>query len=190
MKSKEQYLCNLSEALTLVKETAEKEFYYLEIEELRWKRKPEQWSIVEVIAHLNMVNGYYLKNISKALDKSTDSAKETYKQGWLGKLFINMMAPKGGKRPFKMRTLKKVNPLESQKNGVVIVERIVFADFLADIEEFLQLIERAKSKDISTQKLPTFAMFLKLPIGDALGFAVAHTQRHLVQAQKMARKEA
>ena len=67
----------------------------------------------------------------------------------------------------------------------MVNEKIVFQDFVNDIEEMEELIIKAYDKDLTAVKVPTFLPFLKINIADAMGFSMAHTERHVQQARNI-----
>ena len=180
-----EYLSDLRHKAREIRNDAQKSFYFLEAEELRRRPAPNKWSIIEVFAHINIVQAFYIKNISRALDKAPDYEGDETKLSWLGKKFINGMTPQDGIIKWKMKTFKKVDPIARAKKGITLNENIVFKDFINDIEELEELIIKAYDKDLTAVKVPTFVPILKLNIADALGFCLAHTERHVLQARNI-----
>lgn len=158
-----------------------KEFKALPIKQLNQKENVEKWSILECLEHLNRYHAYYNDAIKKGLKvaKSTTENKP-YKNGWFGKMSIDMMSPDNTK---KQKAITKFNPVGSQLTKETITK------FLAYQQELLTFLEQAKSKNINQRKVPVeFFKLMKMKIGDALTFVVTHEQRHILQAQGVLQK--
>lgn len=157
--------------------TVDKEFKPLSINELNQKENVDKWSILECIEHLNRYAAYYVPAIRQGLEQAkATTANSNYKNGWFGKMSIDMMSPDNAK---KQKAIQKFNPVGSQLDTKVI------DTFLAYQKELLTLIEQAKGKNIQQRKVPVeFFKLMKMKIGDALSFVITHQQRHILQAQK------
>ena len=180
-----EYLSDLRHKAREIRNDAQKSFYFLEVEDLRRRPAPNKWSIIEVFAHINIVQAFYIKNISSALENANNYEGDETKLTWLGKKFISGMAPKDGIIKWKIKTFKKADPIARAKKGIILNEVIVFRDFVNDIEELEELIIKAYDKDLITEKVSTLVPILKLNIADALGFCLAHTERHVLQARNI-----
>lgn len=181
-----EYLSDLRHKAREIRNEVQKEFYFLESEDLRRRPAKGKWNVIEVFAHINIFQAFYIKHISKALEKAPDVEHDNTEISWLGSKFIKSMEPKeDGVIPFKMPTFSKADPLKRAKKGIVVNEKVVFSDFISDIEEMEELIIKSYDKDITAIKVPTFLPLLKLTIADALGFNMAHVERHLQQAKNI-----
>lgn len=187
MISKADFLKHQRQRLETILEQVRKEFYYLESSELRYRESEGKWNILETFEHMNLVNGYYLKNIGQKLNKMADGTpEEKIPSDWLGRKIADSMKPKGRKISLKMKTFRKIDPVRRQKAGIAIVENVVFQNFINDMEEMDQLLELALTKRIKGQKVPTFFPWLKISLWRAFDFAISHAERHVVQAQNIA----
>ncbi len=184
--SRISYLRELRRELLNYKGNALREFYYLEPEDLEQRSAANKWSIIDVFEHLNLVNYFYIKSFEQGLENAPDATDDRFSHSWLGKKSIQSMRPdqKGNIR--KIPTFRKINPLYHQKKGRVLVAQVVFQDFIESMEQLIALAEKMEDKAIQSVNVKTLLPFIKLPLGDALGFITAHTQRHIVQAQKLA----
>ena len=156
--------------------TVEKEFNPLFIKELNWKKNVDKWSVLECLEHLNRYHAYYNDAIKQALTTAkTDTKEASYKNGWFGKMSIDMMSPDNSK---KQKAITKFNPVGSQLTKDTITQ---FLDYQQDL---LLLLDLAKDKNINQRKVPVeFFKLMRMKIGDALAFVVTHEQRHILQAQ-------
>lgn len=180
-----EYLSDLRHKAREIRNESQKSFYFLEAEELLRRPTPSKWSIVEVFAHIGIVQAFYLKNITRGLDRAPELTHDQTEFSWLGRKLIDYTEPKDGIIRMKMRTFKKTDPIHRAKKGIVVNEKIVFQDFVSDIEEMEELIIKAYDKELTAVKIPTFLPFLKINLADALGFSIAHTERHIEQARKI-----
>ena len=74
--------------------------------------------------------------------------------------------------------------MRSNIDSVMVLKR-----FLAFQEDTLQIIEELKNMNLKKPKLITAAgPLVKMSIGDALHFMIAHNQRHILQAHKVLQK--
>jgi uncharacterized damage-inducible protein DinB len=64
----------------------------------------------------------------------------------------------------------------------------VLQEFGEQQEKLLQLLESAKGRDLTGNHVPiTLTKLVKLRLGDAFRFLVAHEQRHMIQARNTLR---
>jgi uncharacterized damage-inducible protein DinB len=135
------------------------------------------WSIAQCLEHLNTYGHYYLPLFEKGLAQSTVPDSNVIGSSWLGKKAIDSMNPATGTKKFKAfkNYIPEVN-LDAQK---------VVAEFIHQQERLLQILRMSQSKNIQAIKIPiSIAKFLKLNLGDALQFLIAHNERHIQQANR------
>lgn len=181
-----EYLSDLRHKAREIRNDVQRDFYFLEAADLRRRPAEGKWNIIEIFAHINLYQGYYIKTLNKALYLAPEVENDQTELSWLGKQFIKSMAPdEEGKIHMKMKTFKKTDPIHRAKKGVVLDEKVVFSDFITDIEEMEELIILSYDKDLTAVKVPTFLPFIKINIADALGFCMAHTERHVLQARNI-----
>lgn len=189
MQTQEEFIQSLEDKITGFKTVIEKHFYYLESEDLLFKPDQKSWNTIEVFEHLNLTNEHYLKEFSIALNNTQNSTPKQFKLSWMGKRMIASMQPKEGNIPFKMKTFKKTDPLVLQAKGRKLIDHIVLQDFIQGLDEFLEILKLTKQKDIQRIKIKSLIPILRLKVGDAFGFIVAHMERHLLQAQHLSPNE-
>lgn len=180
-----EYLSDLRHKAREIRNDVQKNFYFLESADLRRRPKPGKWNIIEVFAHINIFQGYYIKQLAAAIEEAPEVNHDETQIGWLGRQFIKSMTPRDGIIPMKMKTFKRTDPIRRAKKGIVINEKVVFQDFIDGIEEIEELIIKAYDKDLTAVKVPTFIPFVKINIAEALGFCLAHTERHVLQAKNV-----
>ena len=136
-----------------------------------------KWSIAQIIEHLNSYGRYYLPLIENSIAKNNYKAKEFFTPGLLGDYFTKSMQPKSdGRVSNKMQTPKDHRPSPDIDSKKVIDE------FLKQEYLLLELLEKAKNKDIARVRIPiSIAKFIRIKPGDTFRFLIAHHQRHFVQ---------
>ena len=136
----------------------------------------ERWSVMQILEHLNSYGRYYLPAIEKSLRLNT-RPKETFSPGWFGNYFTKIMKPgANGRIRNKMTSPKDHRPPAS------LQVKPVMEDFMNQQQQLLNLLEKAKQKDIGGIRTPiSISRFIKLKVGDTFRFLIAHEQRHFVQ---------
>lgn len=155
----------------------ETDFSDLPTDNLNWKENSQSWSILECIEHLNRYSRYYHSEIKKALNAAASIDNEEATSTWLGNKFINMMSPKNLK---KQKTLKHLNPSNSK------LEVTVIAEFLQHQQTLKMLLQKTAKQSLNKTKVRVeFFKLLKINLGDAFQFLIAHEQRHMIQLQNI-----
>ena len=138
------------------------------------------WSVAQCLEHLNTYGHFYLPAVKKVLHTVKSSAGlsgGTYRSGWLGTYFINMMKPES---PKKLKAFKGHIPAE-ELNGAAVV-----AEFIEQQEEWLQLMGMITSISQLNARVPiSISPLVRLKLGDVFGFVIAHNARHLQQADRV-----
>lgn len=134
------------------------------------------WSIAQCLDHLNSYGHFYLPQINKALNKNTSKDfNSTFKSGWLGNYFIQMMLPGSGK---KYKAFKKHIP-EKNLDAYAVV-----AEFIHQQELLLSYLKIVRYKNLDTRIPISISPFIKLNLGDVFQFIITHNERHLEQAKR------
>lgn len=142
-------------------------------EVLSHKPRPDAWSILECLEHLNRYSAFYLPEIKKALEFPAKG--NSFKSGLIGNYLVNAVIPKENGR--KMKTFAEMN-----SNGTSLSPKVV-TDFLFNHKQLLGYIQKAKLAELNKAIVPvTFSRWIKLRLGDALRFMAYHNQRHILQA--------
>jgi hypothetical protein len=137
---------------------------------------PGKWSVIQVLEHLNSYGRYYLLAIERALEKDKP-AIEVFKPGWLGNYFTKLMKP--GENGIIVNKMQ--SPKDHQPSKYLDVFPVL-TTFLEQQHYLLELLELAKSKNISSIRTPvSISRLIRLKVGDTFRFLVAHEQRHFVQ---------
>ncbi|WP_104383365.1 DinB family protein [Sphingobacterium sp. HMA12] len=146
------------------------------LDDLNKRIQEGSWNILECIAHLNLYGNFYLPEISRRMAASQSKAANYFHSGLLGNYFAISILPKD--RPNKMKTFREMDPIYKQ------LDRNVLDIFLEQQENFLQLLEQAKSKDLDKIRTNiSINKWIKIRLGDTFRFLVNHNSRHIVQVK-------
>ena len=176
LKMKANFLQLLHESHA-IDEYLEKEVQSSPEEALRAKPAPRSWSAIEVIDHLNRTFELYMPRLEEAFSESgkrTDVREEAHIRASRA-LMVKSIAPKGSKRPFKMKTFSFFEPKEGQS-----VEQIL-QRYLDYRQQFNGYLKDARVRDIDLVVIPSAIKQLSFRIPEALKFLLCHEQRHIVQ---------
>jgi hypothetical protein len=162
---------------------------FLNLDEGLLKERPleNKWSITECFDHLNLTLEIYIPQMIKVIEhpeKYTPPTEE-FKHSLLGKLAVYAMEPKKDKTfRFKMKTFKNLEPQDT-----VVDTKNVLNDFLNYQDKTIRIIHGLRKINPAKPKIITaVGPVLKMRMGDALHFMLAHNQRHLIQAQNVLQK--
>lgn len=137
-----------------------------------------KWSVIQVLEHLNSYGNYYLLAIEKSL-KEDRRATNVFKPGWIGDYFTKLMKPgEDGRISNKMQSPKDHRP-HSHPDAFPVL-----TTFLEQQHYLLELLEKAKEKNIGSIRTPiSISKLIKLKAGDVFRFLIAHEQRHFIQIE-------
>ncbi len=140
---------------------------------------PGAWSVAQILEHLNSYGRYYLPALERALQQKSAST-EWYTPGWLGNYFTNLISPTTeGQVKSKMKSPKEHAPAPHIDINPVV------ETFIAQQHILLGLLEKAKSKNIGTIRVPiSISKMIRLKAGDTFRFLVGHEQRHFLQIER------
>lgn len=138
-----------------------------------------QWSVAQVLEHLNIYSRYYLTAIEKKLHHNTTTAPEYFTPGWLGNYFTKLMQPSGnGTIKKKMKSPANAQPATSPD------AKKMLAEFLHHQHHLLNLLNVASHHDMNRNRIPiSISKLISLKMGDVFNFVLAHQQRHFIQIE-------
>jgi len=176
--NKKELLSGLHDRIELIRNNLQP-FLRLADEQLLKSHAPGKWCIAEIFEHLNIMHGSMLLSIGKGMHKAPINSRESFSSGWLGRKIYQYTMPRPDGTVFSMKTHRRFNagtaPLHPRK---------VLDTFMSQLDELDHVIDLCVYVDLQKVKLPfPFARGLKLRLGDALRFMVAHCERHLLQAR-------
>lgn len=178
---RQKIIDSLKEDTQSIVETVRSNFLALDREKLRQRPLPNQWSIGECIAHLNIADAHYIRQFDRKL-KDVNSSPESveFKPGWLGNYFVKMIKPlEDGTIPSPMKTLKKFVPeIDNDENTL--------HQFLSDQQVILDTLERSRVLNLNKVKITSaIGPIVTFRLGDAFRFLIGHNQRHIIQANRV-----
>jgi hypothetical protein len=162
-----------------------KRFANLPDEQLARQPVPDRWSIAQCLEHLNSYGQYYLPLLDKAItlgEQQYKRAQPEFRSSWLGNYFTETMRPKAdGRIAMPIKAFKNHTPAANLNVPAVL------AEFLDQQQRLIDLLQRARQVNIVELKVPiSIARWIKLSVGDTFRFLIAHEQRHLLQAERVA----
>lgn len=149
-------------------------------EQLAWRPAPNVWSIADCLAHLNVTNELYAKQMRGSIEQARGAGltgEGPFRHGWLGDLLVWTMEP-----PARLRLpAPKIFRPPASEPPRETVER-----FTRMQDELQELLRAADGIDLGRAKVasPESAR-LKLSLGQAFRLITAHERRHLWQAGKV-----
>ncbi len=174
-------ICDLIER-TLTNINQAEKYSNLSIEKLNWRFDKSSWSILECLEHLNLYGDFYISEIQKRIETSKNLNTKDFKSGLLGNYFANSMLPKENLN--KIKTFKDKNPIGSKLDKTTIVR------FISQQNQILELLD--KSRQVNLNKIKTaisISKLIKLRLGDTFKVLIYHNERHIVQANKLLKKQ-
>lgn len=156
----------------------------LPLEQLHRRPEPKRWSAMEVLQHMNLSSGHYHKRL-QALYADENSGlryRSTFTPGRWGDYAARAMQPKpDGAIAWRMRTIALFEPRNVASSGWTALD-----DYERMCHGFIGLLERARSRGIEGPKVTsTLGPILRLKVGDAFRFPIAHQTRHWLQLERV-----
>jgi DinB family protein len=178
--SKQSLIAELLDRVELIK-AGTLPFLRLTDEQLNYRPHPDKWSIAEIFEHLNIIHAAYIRSIISRITSAPDVRTDTFKSGWLGDWLYSAIMPRPDGSVFKMKTLKSLYPGNGNLEGHEVLHR-----FLQQCDGLDDILRHVSTKNLQKIRIP-FASnrFLRLRLGDNLRYLVAHSERHLLQAQRL-----
>ena len=172
--------------LTLrLSEIVKRDFSDLESSLMNWKPSDEKWSIAQCLLHLNCYADYYFPSTQKMIKKAQKrglQATSHYKKGRYGrKCIADVRLQRDNQIRATLEATTQVAPTASQIDGKKELEK-----FLFNQQKLCQMITAAKQLPLGLVRIPfDFWGLYRIRLGDLLQVFVYHTERHIVQAQRV-----
>nr|WP_299386432.1 hypothetical protein [Allomuricauda sp.] len=164
-----------------------KELQALEVSQLTTAPHSKSWNVVEVIEHLNIAYGIYMPKLDEAFSKmpSLDVAPNEFKARTWQKIVIAGQRPKNGVRKWKMKTLKRFEPL---LDNPLPQEKIdaVFETFFTRHAHLKEAILKSRNKDVTQVKITSaIGPIVNFYVPECFEFLLCHLERHMVQIDRI-----
>jgi hypothetical protein len=157
----------------------------LDKEKLNAKPSAKSWSALECLQHMNKSHEVYHKQFVEQIKASRqEPLPEFFVPTWTGKIAYNSMRPQSGVIKAKMPTMSKMKPDTELGKASELDKEQVLDQFLNMQREFLELLDHAETINLQKHKIQTELPLIKMRLGDAMRFILAHGQRHTLQAQR------
>jgi len=154
------------------------------LDQSRLTERPSEnsWSIIECLDHLVITGKLYIPQFEDAVrNEQYGPPTRTFTRGLIGRFAAGSMRPKKHKIPFKMKTFKELEPM--RKDWDIAVTKEAFESQIKTLEE---VIDRALAINVGKARITTaLGSKIKLKMGDALDFVLAHIERHMLQMEKI-----
>jgi hypothetical protein len=173
--------------LKMLREKLDNLLYYSEEEDLLLKEdKPKGWNTLEIIDHINLVNGFYLKQLGAKAGGTEAADKEPPRSGFLGKYLTNNFKPNtSGGKGTKFKSPASVHPLKRQEKGLKPIVGVAFRQIVEDLDVIEKHLTALQTKRYERLRIKTLVPWLKVNGYDALAIMLSHTDRHLEQAKSI-----
>lgn len=156
-----------------------KEIEQLEDHQITQKPAPNQWSVAEVLSHLNLTFDHYFPKINEVIVKAPSHQVDSYNRSFLVGLFSDWQKPKKGKRKMKAKTFTFLEPGENDSAAI-------YQEFISKQEEFCELIKLGRTHDLSKIKVVSaIGPILKFTLPECFDFLLSHEERHLCQIREI-----
>ena len=147
---------------------------------------PESWSLIEVVEHLNKAYTLYLDKVDTAIANCPDiqGPPKPFKARAWQKFVIEGQRLKNGKRPWKMKTLKRFQPLLDVKTLTDEDLQTIFERFFALHEHLKTSILSARVKQVKAHKFSSaIGPIVNFYLPEGFEFLLCHMERHYVQIE-------
>ena len=156
----------------------------LPLERLQQRPAPDRWSVMEVLQHMNLSSGHYHRILQRLYADENNGLRfrTTFTPGRLGDYSARAMQPRpDGGITHRMRTMGRFTPRPIDTEGWKALDT-----FEAMCRGFIGLLERARTRGLEGEKvISTLGPILRLKVGDAFRFPIAHQTRHLLQIDQV-----
>ncbi|THV61366.1 hypothetical protein EZV76_03290 [Flagellimonas alvinocaridis] len=152
----------------------------------------KSWNILEVLVHLNIAYGHYQQKFNQHIPKLPDnkSENEGFRIRRWQKLVVDSQRPKEGVRKWKMKTLKKFEPLldHNQLNHEKAEE--IFKTFFELHNHLKEAVLLCRKKEVSQLKIPSaIGPIVLFYLPEAFEFLICHLERHMVQIDEILQQQ-
>ena len=138
---------------------------------------------MEVLQHMNLSSGHYLRILQGLYGDENNNLRfrTSFTPGRWGDYFARAMQPRpDGAIGWRMRTMDRFTPTPVQVEATKALDV-----FEAMCHGFIGLLERARTRGLEGEKVTsTLGPILRLKVGDAFRFPIAHQTRHFLQIER------
>lgn len=149
--------------------------------QFNWRPDPHRWAVAECLSHLTVTGSAYLGALDRALAEARSrglTGGRPFRPGLLGGWMTRSMEPPPR---IRMRAPRSILPPTPDRP---LAE--VRAEFMALQDALERRFGEAEGVDLARARVTSpLASFLRMRLGDAFAFLLAHERRHLWQARRV-----
>lgn len=176
----DDFLHTHHESADTLREQVRHYFAALSADQLNWRPSPAVWSIAQCLDHLTISDRLYFESLRQSILQAQTGGQEgytEYKPRRLARWFIRKVGPDGG----RMKNPTIFSPAPGQYTVDVL------KDFDNHQRELMELIRRSDGIDLNRPRLSSpVTRWLRFSIGEVFQLILAHQQRHIHQARRLA----
>lgn len=176
--SRQSLITELLDRTELIKASSQL-FLRLSDDQLGSRPGPGKWSIAEIFGHLNLSHDQYIRSVLSRITLAPDWASDRFRSSWTGDFLYDKVMPRADGTVFKLKSLKK-----HRTDGKVLDGRAELESFQRKCDALDDILRHVATKNLKKIKIPISGL-LRLRLGDTLRILVAHSERHLLQAQRV-----
>ncbi len=165
----------------------------LDLKALKEPPSDKSWSIIEVIQHLNIAYAIYRPKLIAYLKEAEDNERGAsgFKVRPWQKMMITMQRPKGSVRKWKMKTLKRFEPVLDTTTLNEYRTKEIFTRFFEAHQHLKRCILDSRSKNIHQRTITSaIGPVVKFYLPEAFEFLICHLERHMVQIDVILEQQA
>ena len=142
-----------------------------------------KWTAAQHLFHVNFYASFYTEAMEACLDQAKSQPKATFRSGWLGNYFTQIIGPAEVDMPLKTKMKSPDNALPPADSGLDVYAEL--EAYLGFQHRLLYLLQRAQQVDLGGHRVPiSISRFIRLKLGDTFRFVVAHQERHLQHLER------
>ena len=149
---------------------------------------PKSWNVLEVLEHLSISYSLYVPKIEEALSKSPvlTEAPSGFKARRWQKIVIEGQRPKDGKRKWKIKTLKRFEPMLGESDMTPEKIESLFVRFFELHDHLKKSILESRSKDVTQITFSSaIGNIVRFYLPESFEFLICHMERHRVQIDEI-----
>lgn len=155
-------------------------------------KKPGEkaWSIIEVVEHMVRSHHDYIEKIDMALNQLDDTPlQDNIKTRRMPSFLIKRFPPKDGKIQFKMKTMKRFQPVFEVNDMTQKEIENVFDSFDRSIVHLNNSVKNYRQKNVKSLIFNSaVGSWVKFNVAEACEFIICHNERHLQQIKNTLKK--
>jgi hypothetical protein len=179
-----EHLSGLIAGASVITNDVQRDFGSLSVRQLNWKPSPDQWSIAQCIDHLATANAAYFPIFEKVVNgekKNTFWESLPWIPAFWGKMLIQSVAPQAER---KLKAPKIFQPELSNLDQAIIPR---FINQQNQVIGYMKAAEGLNPEKIIISS--PVSNVITYSLIDAYRIIVAHEKRHLLQAERVSKRE-